>query len=327
MSDTVFGYGLRLPETGRKGLSQCRCSPRLSGWARTSGLLLMAAVFVFDCDPSVAANPEPPGSGHIKVMTFNILCSFCKPGEYDPWEARLTYFADVFARHEPDLVGVQELVNAKEVDQFKKLLPDHDAVFYKKGKLAYPDSTIFYRRDRFELIESGVYWLSPRPDKAFTRGFAKGPQLPRCVAWAMFRQVRGGTRFLFATTHFDNNPPSQERSAPLLLERTVRRASDLPVIVTGDFNSKPGSKAYAFLTQAAPGGFRLTNTYDAARDKQTVANQTPTPKYDPAHRIDHVFVGGPARWTVHEWVVDLTVYGKKKRYPSDHLAIIAEVAF
>jgi len=42
-------------------------------------------------------------------MTFNVLCSFCNLREFDPWSERLAYFGDIFARHDPDLIGLQEL--------------------------------------------------------------------------------------------------------------------------------------------------------------------------------------------------------------------------
>lgn len=265
--------------------------------------------------------------GQVRVMTFNILCSFCKPAEYGSWRERMPYLQDVFARHKPDLIGVQELVNPKEIEQFKKLLPGFEAVFYQKGKLGHPDSAIFYRADRFELVESGVYWLSPTPDKAFSRGFIKTMHIPRCVAWTILKRIDDGKKFYFATSHFDPNRPNQSHSAPLMLQRTARRASDMPIIITGDFNSNPASKAYSILVQGLGDGFRLADTYEMSAKKRIVTNKTPKPEYNARGRIDHIFLGGKARWKVSDWAVDMSVYGEKKRYPSDHFAMVADIAF
>ncbi|MBN1344430.1 MAG: endonuclease/exonuclease/phosphatase family protein [Phycisphaerae bacterium] len=285
------------------------------------GLILLSLAFPRD------AQAEGVTPSRVKVMTFNVLCSFCKPKEYGPWTERLTYFADLFARHDPDLLGIQELAKPEEVGQIEKLLPNHEAVFFKKGKLTYPDATIFYRRDRFELIESGVYWLSRDPERPMSMGWLKGLQVPRCVVWAQFRQIKDRRPLFFVTTHFDANNPNQEHSAPILMERTAQRASDVPILVTGDFNSRPESKAYQILTTPLADGFQLKNTYDLAREKRTVCNQNPAPQYDPASRIDHIFVGGKAEWKVLTWTVDLTVYGEPARYPSDHRAMVADVVF
>ena len=45
----------------------------------------------------------------------------------------------------------------------------------------------------------------------------------------------------------------QELSAPLVLERTAALASELPVIMVGDYNSQPSDPAYAILTEGVDG--------------------------------------------------------------------------
>jgi endonuclease/exonuclease/phosphatase family metal-dependent hydrolase len=274
-----------------------------------------------------AESPSATDGTPIRVMSFNVLCSFCKPVEYGSWQERLPYFADIFKRFDPDLLGIQELAKTSEVEQFKKLLGNYEAIYFEKGALTHPDATIFYRRDRFEVLNSGVYWLSPKPDTPLSTGFIKRFQVPRCVVWATLKDLRSGTKLFFVTTHFDANRPNQEISAPLLLERTAKQAADLPIIVTGDFNSNPESKAYEILTKGADDGFCLKDAYVLSPEHHVVSNQTPEPKYNPAARIDHIFVSGTAKWKVTDWTVDLSVYGDKKRYPSDHWPIVADVAF
>jgi endonuclease/exonuclease/phosphatase family metal-dependent hydrolase len=202
-------------------------------------------------DPIVA--PEP-----MVVMTFNILCSFCDD-TYDPWADRVGYISDTIARHDPDLVGLQELFTGEEVQQLLDLNPEYDALFYADETSEYADATIWWRADRYELIDSGFYWLSPAPDIPYSVGFST-PQLPRMVAWVQLRELASGAELLFVDTHFDNNTPSQEMSAPLLLERTQAQAGALPIIVVGDFNSRPDSPAYSILVDGVtPGEFALSN--------------------------------------------------------------------
>ena len=100
----------------------------------------------------------------------------------------------------------------------------------------------------------------------------------------------------------------------------------MPCIVTGDFNSKPDSPAYATLVKGVGGkGFHLDDVRDAAAEKKIVTNQNPEPVYDPANRIDHIFTAGKASFKIHRWAVDMTTFGEKARYPSDHLAISARI--
>lgn len=272
-------------------------------------------------EPSL--DPEP-----MTVMTFNVMCSLCGTSEHDPWEERLEYFRDIFARHDPDLVGIQELTPlGDEVGQLLERLPGRAAVYFAPAdELPYPDAAIFYRKSRFRLLDSGEYWLSPTPDEPRSTGFAK-PQLARLVVWATLRDRAGDRDFYFATTHFDNNVPSQALSAPLVKERTAPFAGKMPVIVTGDFNSKPGTEAWATLTTDS-GGFPLADTHALAEQWRVISTQQPEPSYELESRIDHVFVGGtPGTWAVSDWNVDMSRYGPQDRRPSDHFPITTRLDY
>jgi endonuclease/exonuclease/phosphatase family metal-dependent hydrolase len=268
--------------------------------------------------------PEPPPTPEpMVVMTFNVLCSFCDDS-YDPWEDRVGYISDTIARHEPDLVGLQELFTADEVQQLLDLNPGYEALFYSDETSDYADATIWWRADRYELVDSGFYWLSPAPDMPYSVGFST-PQLPRIVAWAQLRELSSGAELLFVDTHFDNNIPSQELSAPLLLERTEAQAGELPIVVVGDFNSRPDTTAYAILVGGAEGSdFALTNSFDLAQSWSVDSNEDPPPPYDTDARIDHIFVAG-GEWSVPWWVVDTWVYGDAQLHTSDHFAMAAQL--
>jgi endonuclease/exonuclease/phosphatase family metal-dependent hydrolase len=124
----------------------------------------------------------------------------------------------------------------------------------------------------FEEVEHGFYWLSPTPDEPYSTGFAN-PQLARLVVWARLRALAEDHEFVFATTHFDNNSPSQELSAPLVLERTAALADELPVIMVGDFNSQPVDPAYALLLTGA----RASPTASCSPPTTGAATPTSTP--------------------------------------------------
>jgi len=264
-------------------------------------------------------------------MTFNVLCFFCDDINYDPFEQRLDYFGDILHRHDPDLVGFQELLFADEVDELLARKPDYEAIFFADESQPlfeeYADATIFFRADRFEAVAKGFYWLSETPDIPVSGGWASA-NLPRLVTWAHLVQKSDDRHLYFATTHVDNNPPNQEMSAPLIVERTGEWSALMPAIIVGDFNSKPDSPAYAILTAPAeePGG-QFLNTFDLADQWMVETNQEPPPAWEPDDRIDHLFVAGDTPWQVPLWVVDMHVYGPEDRYPSDHFAMVAHLQF
>jgi endonuclease/exonuclease/phosphatase family metal-dependent hydrolase len=285
---------------------------------------------VTDAVPVAGADVAPdatPARVPLVALSFNVLCSFCDPVAYDPWVERVPYFADILARHDPDLVGLQELTVPAEVDQILALWPGFDAVFFQAAGafMDWPDATVLYRASRFELRDRGEFWLSPTPDVPGSIGFA-AQQLARLVVWVRLYDRANDAEIVFATTHFDNNPPSQERSAPLLLERLGPLLAAYPTVVTGDFNSQPYDEAYRVLVEGVAGAGadapRLVDAYDLAAAHDRVASADPPPPYDPSGRIDHVFVAG-ADWHCTRWAVDLSVYGPQDRFPSDHWPVLA----
>lgn len=267
----------------------------------------------------------------LRVMTFNVLCVFCGGDEYDPWDERLPYLRDVFKRHQPDLIGLQELTFAADTGELLARNPEYAAIYFTDGEDSYADAAIFYRKDRFEVVDYSFDWLSPTPDVKYSKGFAGGQVVPRLMTWARLTDLRGGRALTFGTTHFDNNAPAQDRSAPLVLEKARPRAEQGPLIMTGDFNSQTYDPAYARLTTTSAtiaSGFHLTNTFDLAKEWTVDTNQSPVPEYPLPERIDHIFVAGAdTSWEVSRWTVDLTQYGPLHRYPSDHRAMLAVLDF
>jgi len=280
------------------------------------------------CGTATTPDPEPPPGDPqpFGVITFNVLCSFCD-NTFDPWDERLAYFSDIFSRYDPDLIGLQELSFASEVDDLRALLPGYRALFYQatESGFVYPDATVFYRTARFERRTSGTYWLSPTPEVPSSTGFAD-TQLPRLVSWVELVDLQSHRSLFFATTHVDNNAPSQEKSAPLILERTEPHSAKMPAVVVGDFNSTPSTVAYQILTEGDGAHTPFGDTQPLAATWSVEHNQSPEPTYDLGERIDHIFISPePASWQVERWAVDLYLYGPQDRYPSDHRAMFARM--
>lgn len=282
-----------------------------------------------DATSDATKTPDPE---QLRVLNYNVMCSICKNSDHPEWEQdfvkRAPWLRDVLQRHDADLIGVQELqaIGMKEgdPDEFSQILPDgYETSYYRHQpgdllELDYPDAAIAWRKTRFAGLENGAFWLSPTPEKAFSTGFAKGGQLPRLVYWVRLQDTLSDRELILVNTHFDNNTPSQEKSAPLLLERLVPLAAKAPLVVVGDFNTRPGHPAYEALVGGTP---KLTDTYGLAEGSKTpeevvVSNVSPPPVWDVTDRIDHVlFHGG---FEVLQWRVDLWRYGSQQQAPSDH---------
>lgn len=297
-----------------------------------------------DTSTSDAGDTQTADPHTLTVMTYNVMCPFCMNSDHpdwpQDWTTRLPMIQDTIARFDPDLVGVQETFTPDpSVDIVADITATggvYESVFYIKKPtdpatalgdsfVTYSDAAILYRKTRFDLKEQGVIWLSPTPDIAFSNGFAKGGQFPRLIIWARLHDKLLDRTFIAASTHFDNNTPSQKLSAPLALERFAALAAKEPVIFVGDFNSTPDTEAYAILAKGVDGkGFHFDNAFDLAAHWQADSNRVPEPTYDLTQRIDHFWLAGAA-FTVPEWHVDLHAYGDLKMWPSDHDPMVAKI--
>ena len=160
--------------------------------------------------------------------------------------------------------GLQEVLK-NQLDDLEKLLPNYGWVGVgrddgiNKGEF----TPIFYLKQRFELLSSGTFWLSKTPDEAGSRGWDAACK--RIVTWAEFKDRAFESRFYHFNTHFDHiGFNAKHKSAYLLLRKIQEICSDLPTIVTGDFNCNERSETYKILT----GHGRKDLEYRSLRDAQ-----------------------------------------------------------
>lgn len=295
-----------------------------------------------DATPQVIETPKDPHT--LVVMTYNVMCSFCPNSDHpewpQDWPTRLPMVKDTFARYNPDIMGIQELFDPDPASHMLQDLTEPEGVYatlyftLKPGDKAtglgdseafhkYPDASIFYRKSRFEVLDQGATWLSPTPDVAYSAGFANGGQFPRLMYWAKLHDKLVNRDFVFASTHFDNNTPSQKLSAPLMLDTFAPMAAQLPVIFVGDFNSQPTDEAYTILANGKDGkGFHFQNAHELAVKVSVETNRTPPPPLVWTDRIDHFWLAG-ATFDVPLWVIDFHAYPPLGMWPSDHEPLVA----
>ncbi len=274
---------------------------------------------------------EPCTSDIVRVLTYNIYCRICTDEQHDPWDVRIPHLRNMIQRYDPDLIGSQELGGWKDIQEF---LPDettYGIVSFEFGPWTYGDSALFYRKSRYELLDSGQFWLSPNPELPFGFGWLK-LSAPRYLTWACLRDRNNGFTFLFMNSHLDNNPLNKESSAPLIFSRFSPVSEQMPIIFTGDFNTSPTTERYNVLRKGYSENVVFHNAADiTARQAECIYTADTLPPDKLAdfqhfeHTIDHIFLAGPVKKEVLRWVVDRNIYGEPQRQASDHPAIFAEI--
>lgn len=255
------------------------------------------------------------GAPALTVMSLNIRM----PSDGDGgnlWEKRRDLTFATIRAADPDLIGTQELFQRQGVDVVKALPQYSWFGTDRYGGHKDEHMGIFYRRDRLKIVEQGQFWLSDTPE--VPGSITWGHPLPRMVNWATF-ETRDGRRFRFYNTHFpyrDEDEDARTRGAQLLSDRIAAGPKDLPVIVTGDFNTTADKPAYAVLTRT------LADAWLARPDHQgpDFTFHGFTGKGD--RRIDWILTRGV---TVERVAAIDTHRGEV--YPSDHYPVVARVRF
>jgi endonuclease/exonuclease/phosphatase family metal-dependent hydrolase len=211
---------------------------------------------------SWAAAPAP-----LKVMSFNVRT----PADTEPgkrWPDRRDAMVKVILDAHPAVIGTQELVQ-EQADYLVQHLPGYRWFGEgRRGGNGDEHMGVFYDSTRLSVESSGDFWLSDTPEVAGS--ITWGNLYPRMVTWAVFRRLDDGRRFYFMNTHLpyrDEDEPRRVKGAELIATRLATLPPDLPVVLTGDFNSEPGGETYKAFTRvlqdtrtqvAAPQGPRLT---------------------------------------------------------------------
>jgi endonuclease/exonuclease/phosphatase family metal-dependent hydrolase len=182
---------------------------------------------------------------------------------------------------------------------------------------------IFYRLDRLEPLAFDHFWLSDAPETIGSTTW--GNTNVRMVTWARFLDQHTGQEFYYVNTHFDHHyPGARVNSADLVLERVGQLRNDLPVILGGDFNAPAGKSAtYDILVES---GY-FSDTWTLAEERvgeglNTYQGFEPEPRRDDV-RIDWILVRGE----VCVYKSEIVTFQKDGRYPSDHLPVVAWLAF
>jgi endonuclease/exonuclease/phosphatase family metal-dependent hydrolase len=262
-----------------------------------------------------------PAAEPVRVMTYNIRYNNPGDGE-NAWPHRRDWVGQIIRDEKVDILGVQE-ATAGQMKDLRERLPDYDwyGAGREDGKERGEFVPLFWKKDRFEVVDKGLFWLSTTPDVPGSKGWDTA--ITRMATWAKLKDKGTGKTYFAINTHFDHRGvEARKESAKLMLEMLPKLAGDLPIVLTGDFNSTPSSEAYAILSGKKAEGKGLL------ADARAVSKSEPRGPYGTFNNftrisdqpIDYVFIKG---LTAKSHAVLETV--KDGKFASDHLPILVEV--
>jgi endonuclease/exonuclease/phosphatase family metal-dependent hydrolase len=268
------------------------------------------------------------GTTSLNVMSFNVRYANDFGTIFGPngWSAlpnpRRALVVQSIQNFAPDLLGVQEPY-LTQVDYLRQQLPEYGfaGVGRNDGITAGEYCGIFYRQDRFTLVESGSFWLSATPSVPGTSFVSGG--VPRIATWAKLDDLASGQQYFLLNTHWDNVSSSARlQSAALIRDQIPLLAGDLPVLLLGDFNTSQSTSPYNEIRGLnTPSEFQLLDSYRQVHPT-TSSNERTFHDFQggtSGSRIDFILHSDDFAPTAA--TIDRTQYGAL--WPSDHYPVTA----
>ena len=292
-----------------------------------SGIIGQASVFAARASKKKSA---------FTVCSFNIRYANnkgdCFPdGSSAAWADRRDAVKTFVESVKPDIIGLQE-VRKVQAEDFMEFF-GNEYGYYDVGRdsptgasIAEADCEgvgVLYRKDRFDLVDKGFFWLDGTPGTLPVRNDDKTfgdwhSACRRVAAWTLLSDKRRGSLIAFYSTHFDHRSKvARQQAAALMAERMDSLKADV-VIAMGDLNTRlddgwlrPLEEKFAYARNTAPGSDRNTGTFNGfgKRDTDII--------------IDHIFYGGN--------VVPLLYWVEREGYGvpmlSDHYPVLLRLDY
>lgn len=275
--------------------------------------LWLFALVTFIVQISYAQKGSP-----IRVASYNLRYENSNDGE-NSWTNRKEHVKALIQFHDFDIFGTQEgligqLKGIAELQQYAFTGHGRD-----DGQEAGEHSAIFYKKDRFKLLNSGDFWLSQTPDKP-TLGW-DAQCCKRICSWGKFNDLKTRKEFYFFSVHFDHQGKEARRQSGYLMVQKIKEiAGKLPVICVGDFNSTPETEQIVTMQTILNDSREITKEPPYGPMGTTNGFRFEAPR---DFRIDYIFVSSNFR--VQKYGVLTDSY--EQRYPSDHFPIMSEIVF
>lgn len=211
----------------------------------------------------------------LKVMSYNVKNGYVTAERKENTVKDVTNFM-------PDTLGVQEF-NLRWFNIFKDkgVFDEYEFV----GEQRYGDrdreandneySAILYRKGKFNLIDSGTYWLSETPEQPDTK--LEASKYVRIMTYAVLERISDGVLFVHVNTHLNSTPELNLRQMEILVsvvnEKIYAKYGELPTFFTGDFNASPISESadgYKYLISTGTENSR--DVAEVTSDENTIKN-------------------------------------------------------
>lgn len=283
-------------------------------------------------------SPYPvSGGATARIMTANILADAFADSSYRSASYRAEIFAGMLVTSTPDILGLQETDADWNniLDTYLAKIEQTYGISYARHQATYEDkvnyTSLLYRRDKFQVSDSGVYVFNWWTNSAFNHDYHM-----RNITWAQFTPLESteksfivaDTHWSYRTEHSDGNITLSGAAAPIAVNElrtqckdetnaylsTLRQTyAEIPIILVGDFNT-----SLPFFTDDGwtPTSFNIIS--QQAQNSKTSRVTVPT-----SNHFDHMFGTGSYTIALFDFLKDSPTH----KLLSDHPFVFADFNF
>ena len=245
----------------------------------------------------------------ITIMSANVRCYAPDDLFKKSWFYRADLIRNNIDEVKPDIIGFQE-VTWMHYGYLQDIMQGYDSVImYRDNFILSEGCPIFYRTDKFELIDKNSFWLSETPE-VMSKDWNSACY--RVCSYVKLRQLNTNKEFVVFNTHLDHVSDEARINGIKVVLDKINELGDVPSYLMGDLNAKPNSKT-------------LKSVYEFFEDGQVVADITTDgatyQKWGEKlnnERIDYI-VSSIGKTNIYEYGIVDTLY--EGVYPSDHFPI------
>ncbi len=298
--------------------------------------------------------PKPaPAATPVKLMTFNL--------RYDTTShpcmslnVRGPHLMEIIKKYDPDSISFCEATD----DWMNYLRNEMSKLGYgcvgvgrNSGQTGptltgsgNEHSPVFYKTDKYELLDSNTFWISSTPELKGTTSWDSS--MNRICSYAVLKNKETNAMYAHFGTHLDHKGSESRQNAAFVIEtyidEVLKKYGDVGIVVSGDFNDSMQSNMYLAFTSYLDDARTLAkeklvtgstfNGYSPDEWERNYAGDK-KPSVGSSSPIDYIFLGKKtATVSLYTVVDDLFTFeagGKTwTDHPvSDHYGVFCEATF
>lgn len=255
---------------------------------------------------------------NLKMMTYNIRLDVASDGE-NAWPNRKDFFTSQIQFYSPDIFGVQEATPNQVID-IASVLSDYNKFGIGREEGGTGEAcTIYYKKDRFKVLESNTFWLSETPNLV-SRGWDAACN--RVCTYGLFKDLKTKQTFWVLNIHLDHiGEEARIKGVQLVLSKMKElNTKKYPAFLMGDFNSEPNTPQISEIKKV------MDDTRDISQEKPF----GPAGTFNNFNHnqpvtllIDYIFISKNSKLKIKKHAV--LSDSKDLKYPSDHLPVLIEI--